>query len=100
MSRPARTWPGGQTARVEREGAMGVSNRVISLVLCGAMSSAATNATAQAYCPRDVTRHALAGCVALGQSVPQSHVPVAQQLLPHEVYPYTYAVPPVYAAPQ
>jgi hypothetical protein len=79
---------------------MRASRQVVRLALCGSALIASTGAAAQQYyCPRDVTRLHQLDC---GASAPRpQRVPVAQQLLPHELAPhyYGYAVPYAYAAP-
>jgi hypothetical protein len=80
---------------------MRASNQVIRLALCGSALLASASAQAQYYCPRDVTRPSQLDCDSI---VPrQQRVPIAQQLLPHELAPhyahYGYAaVPYTYAA--
>lgn len=76
---------------------MGASNRIIRLALCGVTVIANTDAGAEEYCPRDVTRPFLRDC----DTAPRAQrLPVAQQALPGEPgYGYTQAAPYPYAYP-
>lgn len=70
---------------------MGASNTIIRLALLGSLHACSSAGAQFQYCPRDVTRPNQFDCTPVAR--PQLQVPVAQQLLPHEMASYPYAVP-------